>query len=441
MNERKLFRALLVVNLVTFIFIPLSLLLLYNVRAILSPILSALLLAYLLYPVVALGNRFGIPKVLMVLGVVTLLIGSTVLIGFSLKPALQEQLRFLFENTQTTTPPAVSTAEQRILDTLAIETLPPDETSVTIGPDDASTTRDDANLDEDLEKVVARAVAKEFDEAKEDTEEIAPDRMASNRLQQIVDRFLNTLRKRGWLTMERSALLAGAADFIARESLGVLRSFTQVAVQWGRFLMIFFFVLIFALLDGDKLQKTIVQLIPNEFFESSVFVLHKTQQILGAYLRGLFVENLIIFVVAFCLMLPLRFINGIPLLLVLVVAAIIAITNVIRIIGPIIGGIIGVILALTATTDLTVLGGIIVVAVIVQLLDNVLILPLVMRDQVAIHPVVCLLGVIAGGILAGVLGMILAIPVIGGIKVLYRVMSIEMKRFVEPGQYEDYTRE
>ena len=36
---------------------------------------------------------------------------------------------------------------------------------------------------------------------------------------------------------------------------------------------------------------------------------------------------------------------------------------------------------------------------------------------------------LAGGILGGVLGMILAIPVIGGAKVLIRVLSVELHKF------------
>ena len=103
---------------------------------------------------------------------------------------------------------------------------------------------------------------------------------------------------------------------------------------------------------------------------------------------------------------------------------------------------IGVVIAAAVTPDMSIMLGIVIVVIIVQLLDNVLILPMVMRDQVNIHPVVCLLGVLMGGLLAGVLGMILAIPVIGGIKVVFRVLSVEMKRFVEPGDdHGDYTAE
>ena len=62
-----------------------------------------------------------------------------------------------------------------------------------------------------------------------------------------------------------------------------------------------------------------------------------------------------------------------------------------------------------------------------QILDNALILPLVMQGQINVHPVLCLLGVLAGNILGGVLGMIIAIPVIGCVQIIYRVTTVEMK--------------
>ena len=79
------------------------------------------------------------------------------------------------------------------------------------------------------------------------------------------------------------------------------------------------------------------------------------------------------------------------------------------------------------------MAGILAIVIIVQFLDNVVILPLVMKEQVKIHPVFSVLSVLMGGILAGVLGMILAIPIIGSIKVIYRIFSVELKKFnMEP---------
>ena len=81
-------------------------------------------------------------------------------------------------------------------------------------------------------------------------------------------------------------------------------------------------------------------------------------------------------------------------------AALFAVTNIVRIVGPIFGAVVGVIVVLTSTTDLKAMFGVLVVAIVVQILDNIVVLPLVMEGQVNIHPVFSMVGVLAGGAIA-----------------------------------------
>ena len=69
------------------------------------------------------------------------------------------------------------------------------------------------------------------------------------------------------------------------------------------------------------------------------------------------------------------------------------------------------------------------IVVAIQILDNIIVLPLIMKEQVDVHPVVSLLSVIAGGSIGGILGMIIAIPVAGAIKILFHIFTVERKRF------------
>ena len=197
-----------------------------------------------------------------------------------------------------------------------------------------------------------------------------------------------------------------------------------------------------ALLDGDKFYKGLLSLIPNTYIEPGIFMLRKTIDMWGYYLRGLIVENLIMFFVSFLLLLILKVFVEISFIMALSIAVIIAVTNVVRIVGPALGACIGVILVLAsldvgAVEDVEAARrnlmqtsfGVLCIVAFVQLLDSVVILPLVMRDQVNIHPVICLLGIFLGGVIGGIVGMILAVPFIAGAKVIYRVLTVEMKRF------------
>jgi len=404
MNEGRLFRILLLANVISFVMIPIVLYFLYEIRSILTPTLSALLVAYLLYPVVKWTARIGIPRPVTALTLVACLLGSIVLVVFSLLPAIRNQVRFFSQPVA------------------APHAAPPDTVPPTAPPPPAT---DSLGLDK-------------FDDA---PPTVAVEHATETRIQQMFNRGLDNLRRWGIVSASRSNLVDQIAAYAAQLGLEMLRHVTSLAVEWGRFSMIFLFVLIFALLDGDRLPRAALQFVPNEFFEPALFILHKTQTILGYYLRGLFVETIIMAIGTFALLLPLCVFSDLRVTMALVVALIIALTNPIRIIGPIVGGGIGVLVALTVTSNWVVLIGITAVVVVIQILDGIIILPMVMRDQVNVHPVLCLLGVVVGGILAGPLGMMLAIPVIGGIKVVYRVVAVEMKRFVEPGGIHDYTAE
>ena len=53
-----------------------------------------------------------------------------------------------------------------------------------------------------------------------------------------------------------------------------------------------------------------------------------------------------------------------------------------------------------------------IVALVVQQLDNDLLAPVIYGRALTLHPVTILLGVVAGGALFGLVGTILAVPVI-----------------------------
>jgi predicted PurR-regulated permease PerM len=91
--------------------------------------------------------------------------------------------------------------------------------------------------------------------------------------------------------------------------------------------------------------------------------------------------------------------------------------NIVPFIGPWIGGALGVIIALT-TGDLATVMWAIVVAVVVQQIDNNFISPTVLKATVRLHPTVTLLALVLGGALAGFWGVVIAVPVTASLKVV-----------------------
>lgn len=92
------------------------------------------------------------------------------------------------------------------------------------------------------------------------------------------------------------------------------------------------------------------------------------------------------------------------------------ITNIIPYIGPWIGGIICVIVGFTVSPVCGILAA--VIAIVVQQLDSILLQPLIMGKTMKLHPVVIMIGLLVFGHFFGIIGMILATPIIAGIKML-----------------------
>jgi predicted PurR-regulated permease PerM len=100
--------------------------------------------------------------------------------------------------------------------------------------------------------------------------------------------------------------------------------------------------------------------------------------------------------------------------------------NLIPYIGILIAGILSIVASLTGTTDLSIIAGIIIVNVIVQLLDNNLLVPMIVSSKVEINAIASIIGIIIGGLLGGITGMFLAIPLMAILKVIFdRIEELE----------------
>ena len=105
--------------------------------------------------------------------------------------------------------------------------------------------------------------------------------------------------------------------------------------------------------------------------------------------------------------------------------------NMIPYIGILIAGTLSIFATLTNSTDISVVVGVVVVNVTVQLLDNNILVPMIVSSKVKINALVSIVGIIIGGAIGGVAGMFLAIPLIAILKVIFdRVKELEPWGFV-----------
>jgi predicted PurR-regulated permease PerM len=183
---------------------------------------------------------------------------------------------------------------------------------------------------------------------------------------------------------------------------------------------IFEFILVFLvgpvlafyfLVDLPETGNRIRSMIPVGRRPEAAYVGKQLNTALGGFLRGQLV-------VAFIVGVMLSFgywLIGLDFWLIIGLVG--GLLNIVPFIGPWIGGTLGVIIALT-TGDLATVMWAVIVAIIVQQIDNHFITPTVLKATVRLHPTVTLLALVLGGALAGFWGIVIAVPVTASLKVV-----------------------
>ncbi len=181
------------------------------------------------------------------------------------------------------------------------------------------------------------------------------------------------------------------------------------------------FISFFLLYEQGMFKKFLIGIIPNRYFEVSIAAVYKIEKLLSNYLLGLVFQMFSIFTIAFI---------GLSIVGVKYSASIAlfaAVINIIPYLGPILGALFGVLVTISTNIlaavpqDMTLLSlKVIVVFVIVQVTDNLFVQPIIFSKSVKAHPLEIFIIIFAGATIAGIPGMIAAIPV-------YTVVRVSVK--------------
>lgn len=171
------------------------------------------------------------------------------------------------------------------------------------------------------------------------------------------------------------------------------------------------FAAFFFLKDGSNIRRNMLQFVPNKYFETTLSLLDKIETRLGIYFRSVLLQSML---VAFFSWL---FLTIIGLNNALAVGIAIGIANTIPYFGPIIGYFLSIIVSIVEVGDFALVLPCIIAIFIVQLLDNLLFQPFIFSRSADMHPVAILFIILIGANLAGILGMLVAIPIATVIKI------------------------
>lgn len=164
-------------------------------------------------------------------------------------------------------------------------------------------------------------------------------------------------------------------------------------------------VLVFYLLkDFEKIHAVFLEIFPLKYRAKAEVVVQAIDISLGNYLRGQFLicATIIFVTIVVYDLLDLKY--------ALILAVFMGIMNVIPYFGPIIGTSPAILIAMTMSWKTVVI--VLITTVFIQILEGSLLSPYVMGRSVQLHPVMIILILLVGAEIGGILGMVIAIPLV-----------------------------
>ena len=340
-----------------FICVALFLYGLLKIRVIFPPLVLALIIIYLLNPLVSRLNRRGVSRLVGTLLAFTVLFGTVTLVLLATIPYVSQQVETFSEDW-----PKFRGKTIDFID------------------DTAANLEDRFGIDVNVTQVDCLLGA-------DDTAD--PDAPSEARCNEVTERF-------------RKRMVEGAGNFteIGRSVLEVILVFVLGPL-----------IALYLLVDLPQLQRDVLNLVPEAHREEARDLGGKLGRAVGGFFKGQLLVAIFVGTLS-----ALGFaVIGLPFWF--VIGGIAGIFNLVPLIGPFIGGGIG---FLVGTVSGGVGLGLkaALVELVVQQFDNHVLSPNVMRRTVQLHPVSVMLALLIGGALFGFWGVFLGVPIVAVIKIL-----------------------
>jgi predicted PurR-regulated permease PerM len=212
-----------------------------------------------------------------------------------------------------------------------------------------------------------------------------------------------------------SAELGRRLDIVLRDYLGTPTGAIhaiQVAIEVILAVVLVFLGLLYMLIDGHNFFLYVLQFVPAEHRGHVQWLSAEIHRVLGRYLRG---QLLLIGLMSVATFLILEWAFRLP--FALWIGILTGVLEVIPLLGPIAAA------ALACTVGFAQGGAneaaaLAIMYLVLRQVEDQLVMPIIVGRAVHVHPLVTIFAVLAGERIAGVLGMILAVPLAAAIKVV-----------------------
>ena len=185
-------------------------------------------------------------------------------------------------------------------------------------------------------------------------------------------------------------------------------------------------VVFFFLKDGRRIKKVLIAYVPNKYFETFLNLIYEIDKQISNYIRGQLTDAFFVGVLAVIGL----YLFGIS--YAIFIGAVAGIANIVPYIGPLLVFTFGGLLVLIDTGSIINLLKVVGVLGLVKLVDSMAISPLAVGRSVNVHPLMVIIVISIGGLLHGIWGMLLSVPLYCSMRVSFRILY---RGFVEYGTW------
>lgn len=182
------------------------------------------------------------------------------------------------------------------------------------------------------------------------------------------------------------------------------------------------FITFFFLKDEGLFNRMVTSLLPERYQTNVIHSLNSVSQLLTRYFTGLLLESFLLMIVVSLTIIAF----GMDPADAFIIGMVMGVMNVVPYAGPLIGGVISIFIAILSPIDgATIRYTITVVACTILLfkgIDDFIVQPLIYSNRAKAHPLEIFLVILIAGYMAGIVGMLLAIP-------SYTVIRVFAKEF------------
>lgn len=217
--------------------------------------------------------------------------------------------------------------------------------------------------------------------------------------------------------LARAVQNAGLEQAVARIESDLVGYSPQVVTALG-WAVTTLFLSFYLLADGKRMQGAVYALVPRAYHMRLARIFQNLEGIVGGYMRGQLITSAGIALFTFTLLVVCKVPNALSLALLAALADVI----------PFIGGLLATAPAVLSALSVGLPTGIVVLVglFIYQEFENRILVPKVYGRVLRLAPTTVVLALVSGGVLMGVMGALLALPIAAGLQMMLAELRVEM---------------